>query len=605
LKINILYILLFLTITTSYSQISPGDLTKAHAKYEGMSNCTLCHEIGKKVTNAKCLDCHKDIQSLINKKQGYHVNNDVKSKDCFECHSEHHGRKFDMVRFDQDNFNHNKTGYKLEGKHDVVDCNKCHDSKNISNTELKKRKNTFLGLEKKCLSCHTDYHQETLSTNKCLDCHDMETFEEATNFNHDETDYVLTGKHTTIECKECHKETVKNGKEFQQFNNIAFNDCKSCHSDPHKKQLNGKCKQCHTEKSFSFFTGRKNFNHNKTNFKLKGAHRKTNCFTCHEKTNKPLAIFQDKKNFKEKNCIACHDDKHENKYGNECAKCHKEDSFLDLNDMSFFDHNVTDYHLNGMHTKVNCKECHKKRFSDTIDFSACYNCHNDYHNGEFIIENKSPDCNACHTIENPFNYSTYSIEQHQKTNFTLEGAHIATPCFACHVSEKKWSFKNIGSACIDCHQDLHEDFIDEKYYPNKDCKNCHNNEAWSTINFDHNFTDWELKGKHINTNCRECHFENSKKNSNFVQIFNTLDTKCVTCHDNIHNKQFEINGITNCERCHTEESWFPQNFNHNKTNFPLEGKHAKIACNECHNRENNSDKIIYKIEKYQCVDCHK
>ena len=106
-------LLAFLSFTCGYGQISPGDLSQSHAKLEGMTNCTLCHELGNKVSDKKCLECHKDIQSLINKKSGYHANADVIKQDCFECHSEHHGRKFDMVRFNEDAFDHDFTGYEL------------------------------------------------------------------------------------------------------------------------------------------------------------------------------------------------------------------------------------------------------------------------------------------------------------------------------------------------------------------------------------------------------------------------------------------------------------------------------------------------------------
>ena len=119
LKITIFF--LFLSIIVSYGQISPGDLSEAHAELEGMSNCTLCHDLGDKVSDRKCLDCHTEIQSLINNNRGYHAESTVKAKDCFECHSDHHGRKFDMVRFDEDNFDHDLTGYGLEGKHEEVD----------------------------------------------------------------------------------------------------------------------------------------------------------------------------------------------------------------------------------------------------------------------------------------------------------------------------------------------------------------------------------------------------------------------------------------------------------------------------------------------------
>ncbi|MGA8264330.1 MAG: hypothetical protein WB779_07810, partial [Ignavibacteriaceae bacterium] len=75
-------ILVFLNTANIYAQLSPGDLTKAHANLEGLSNCTKCHELGDKVTNTKCLDCHKDINSLLVKNMGYHSSPEVKNKEC-------------------------------------------------------------------------------------------------------------------------------------------------------------------------------------------------------------------------------------------------------------------------------------------------------------------------------------------------------------------------------------------------------------------------------------------------------------------------------------------------------------------------------------------
>ena len=590
----------------SYGQLSPGELSQAHAELEGMSNCTLCHELGEKVTNKKCLDCHDEIQSLLDSKRGYHANSKIVKKDCIECHSDHHGLKFDMIRFDEDNFDHDLTGYELEGNHEVIDCKKCHEPDNIQKIDIKKRKNTFLGLEKKCLSCHDDYHQETLSSNDCISCHDMEAFKPAPNFDHNDTDYQLIGEHMQIDCIECHDIGKRNGKEFQEFSDISFNDCKSCHDDAHDQQIKGECKQCHIEESFSIFKGQGRFDHNTTNFTLKKSHLKIDCFSCHNKTNDPKLVFQEKNNTDENNCAECHSDTHEGKYGNECSKCHNESSFLSLNSMDFFDHGIADYALEGMHLKVDCKQCHVERFSTKIDFSACSNCHEDYHKEEFNKNGISPDCVECHSLENGFDYSLYTVEQHQTTMFPLDGAHLATPCFACHVSEDRWSFKNLGSECVNCHQDIHQDYISEKYYPDDTCASCHINDSWNLVDFDHDITDWPLEGKHIEVDCRECHFDISENNTILTQSFSTLESKCVACHDNIHESLFDIDGETDCKRCHVTDNWFPEKFDHNNTSFPLEGRHAEIECNECHISSivNGKTKIDYKIGKFECIDCH-
>ncbi len=77
----------------------PDDLTNAHSNLEGISNCTKCHEIGEKVLSSKCLDCHKEIKSLVKANRGYHSYPEVKKRECASCHNEHHGRNFRISKF--------------------------------------------------------------------------------------------------------------------------------------------------------------------------------------------------------------------------------------------------------------------------------------------------------------------------------------------------------------------------------------------------------------------------------------------------------------------------------------------------------------------------
>lgn len=603
------YLICFAILIVSgigYAQISPGDLAEPHAKLEGMSNCTQCHEIGEKVVNSKCLECHTEIKSLIGEHKGFHASTEVKDKDCIQCHSDHHGRKFDMARFNEDAFKHDLTGYILEGKHETVDCRKCHMPDNIKSAELSKRKNTFLGLDSKCLSCHDDFHQKTLS-NDCSSCHTMDGFKPASNFDHNKADFKLLGKHVDVDCIECHAVTTRNGKEFQNFSDVAFNDCKSCHDDAHKGQIAGACNQCHVETSFSTFDGRGRFDHKLTGFNLNGSHKNIDCFTCHKKSGNPLTVFQDNINIRENDCAKCHKDVHEGKYGNQCAKCHKESSFLSLKAMKFFDHTIADYPLEGKHKEVDCRECHTKSFSTPINFAECKNCHTDYHKGEFAKNGISPDCVQCHSLQEGFDYSLMTIEKHQQTKFPLEGAHTATPCYACHLDEKqkRWTFINMGSQCADCHKDIHDMYINKKYYPNNKCNICHVNDRWSLVNFNHDLTNWPLQGRHEKVDCRDCHMEVSD-NKITAQHFIGLNTNCASCHENIHGNTFAIKGVTDCARCHVTESWYPKKFNHNNTAFPLKGRHQDVDCKECHSIANadGTTQVIYKLRKFECVDCH-
>ncbi len=527
LEIIILSVVMcFMFAESSFAQISPGDLSESHSHLEGMSNCTQCHTLGEKISNEKCLDCHKDLQNNIKNQKGFHVSTDIAGKECISCHSDHHGRTFEMIRFDKDNFNHSLTGYELIGAHQKKKCKDCHKNEFIRNDDIKKKKITYLGLNTECLGCHTDYHQTTLSNN-CNDCHDFNAFKPAPKFNHNKTKFQLVGKHQETDCIKCHKKNMFNGQEFQNFSGIAFNSCINCHTDVHKNKFGSNCTQCHNEQSFTITKGIANFDHSKTRYKLENKHR-----------------------------------------------------------------------------LLQCNDCHKTKLTDPLKFDRCTDCHSDYHKGQFIKLGQRPDCSDCHSTKG-FVGSSFSIEQHNKTDFQLAGAHMATPCFACHKKEENWSFREIGKKCIDCHTDHHQSHIDKKYYPESNCTNCHSENNWTEINFNHSITKYELLGKHKNPSCKDCHFE-IKTDGSSVQKFKTLTQNCTNCHTDKHQNQFEKNGVTKCLDCHDYNNWKAEKFDHNKTRFILDGKHIKLACADCHKVKQlgESSFVQYKLNKLKCENCH-
>lgn len=523
------YYLIILWTAPVLAQLSPGKLSAAHSKLEGISNCTQCHVLGKQITNQKCLDCHKEIQSLISQDQGYHASKEVNGKSCAECHSEHHGPTFDATRFDEEKFDHTLTGYKLEGQHASIECRDCHKPGNIADQEIKKLQNTFLGMGTECLDCHEDFHQQTLGTS-CTDCHDQKDWRPAPGFDHNTANFVLEGAHQKVDCKECHQISQRSGREFQQFTELSFSQC-----------------------------------------------------------------------------IDCHEDKHEGRFGTNCLECHTANSFKLSSIPDGFDHNLTDYPLEGMHQKVECKSCHiSQDYTRSLAHNTCNACHEDYHKGDFVENGKATDCKECHVITKPFDYTLFGLEEHAKGPFALEEAHIATPCFACHMSEDQWSFRDIGTSCTDCHDNIHEGKIDNKFYADNQCTACHNTAKWSEISFDHDQTDWSLEGKHEEVNCRKCHFRDETK-ADFGQQFASLNTTCFTCHENVHGEQFGTIGSFSCTECHsTARAWNVENFAHDKTNFPLEGQHSKVDCNACHKPSmiDGAERIEYKIQKFACIDCH-
>ncbi len=591
------------------AQLSPGDLTKAHAGLEGVFNCTKCHDLGNKVSNAKCLSCHSEIKSRIDYGMGFHASQEAKGKDCIACHSDHHGRNFDIVRFDEKKFNHRLTGYPLTGSHASIDCRQCHKPDFIEDKGLKKRIDTFLGLNRDCKSCHTDYHQNTLS-NDCAKCHTTTAFSPAANFDHSKTDFALSGKHKSVACIECHKKETRNGKEFQRFAGVPFSNCNSCHKDPHNFNLGTNCKQCHTEESFTSLSSIKKFNHGETIFPLKGKHRQADCAGCHNMVATPTSIFQDRKGVRTNDCARCHKDVHDSKFGSNCADCHNEESFRAAVSMKNFNHDLTGFELAGKHKAVDCKKCHTtNNFTTPLPHYTCDACHKDYHEGQLAsILGLSPDCAKCHTVDG-FAGSLFTIADHAKTKFPLDGGHAATPCIACHKqdTDKKWQFRNIGAKCADCHTDVHEGYLDKKFYPNQTCEKCHVTASWEENHFDHNITRFKLAGAHAKQTCRACHGKDDKGNlPQRYQKFAGMSTTCTACHKNVHGQQFDKNGATDCVQCHAFNDWKAVKFNHNKAAFKLEGKHATVACEGCHKaaQVNGEPVVQYKLKSFKCIDCH-
>lgn len=604
--VRLIYLIAIVSLPISLNaQLSPGDLAKVHEHLEGNLNCTQCHILGEKVSDDKCLSCHLELKSRINQNKGFHASAAVKVKNCASCHSDHHGKGFQIVRFDEKSFDHKAVGYELTGKHARIDCKACHRPAHIVSDGIRLKKYTYLGLDSKCLNCHEDAHQNTLSKS-CSNCHSTEAFVPASNFQHQKTKYNLLGKHKSVDCKQCHPVETRNGEKFQRFSGIAFSNCSNCHTDVHKKELGLKCNECHTEESFQKFIGNDRFNHTATGFFLKGKHKSLDCSKCHNTTLPFNLVFQDRKGIKEDQCISCHKDIHEGKFGIDCKECHSTDGFRKINHPDKFDHNLTNYKLEGKHQQVDCKLCHKEDFTKNIPHETCASCHKDFHDGQFYKNGLNTDCASCHTVQS-FSISHYTIEQHQSGTFPLTGAHEATACSACHLKESKWTFTNLPEKCVGCHQDVHGGYINQQYDPNQNCTVCHQTDSWQNIQFDHSKTGYQLKGAHSKQACMNCHGLTTNETGHPYKHFNYKKSNCTDCHNNVHGNQFEINGITNCVSCHGFENWKAIFFNHDSTAFKLEGKHKEVSCGKCHRETlvENKKIIQFKIEKFECVDCHR
>lgn len=126
--------------------------------------------------------------------------------------------------------------------------------------------------------------------------------------------------------------------------------------------------------------------------------------------------------------------------------------------------------------------------------------------------------------------------------------------------------------------------------------------------------------------CFECHEEGQKE---------VVNGKCLECHTEIARRINRGSGFHGrlppqrlaCGECHTEHlgraaniiEWPPggkQNFNHDRTGYPLRHEHAKLDCAECHEPRLVIDREIKKLlrqhptkESYlglgtRCISCH-
>ena len=98
------------------------------------------------------------------------------------------------------------------------------------------------------------------------------------------------------------------------------------------------------------------------------------------------------------------------------------------------------------------------------------------------------------------------------------------------------------------------------------------------------------------------------------QSSNTVKTQPINYNPN------DYVGSDACKDCHDEKGWKPApKFQHARTDFPLEGKHAEVKCVACHARERDahfsrsafpapSSEVFSRFKPVAhaaCTSCHK
>jgi len=599
----------------AFAQFSPGPLSKSHANLEGVLQCGSCHSLGLGRQEFKCSSCHAEIADRLKNKRGYHtrvVDSSKGDADCVGCHKEHVGRDFELIRWPdpgRSSFDHSATGFMLEGKHNALQCDGCHNEKKIAPAQksailLKDLNRTFLGLGTDCLSCHTDTHRGQLGTN-CVSCHSQDAWKPAAQFDHSRSRFPLTGLHTAVSCQQCHGPQGGNSQEAR-FKGLNFAECSACHRDPHKGTVGANCVQCHTTAGWKGpgFTRLSRFDHSKTHYPLTGQHASVNCSSCHKTADFSARLASGR-------CIDCHNDRHNGQFAaradkGDCQACHTLDKKFEVSTFDAKAHALTAYPLLGRHANVACKDCHTKKNSVTSyhpKFENCTDCHKDQHGGQFAKRSDNGDCASCHTVEKAFEFSTFDVKAHALTDYPLVGRHAAVECKDCHT--RKNNLRNYHpdfGACIDCHKDAHVGQFTEKF-ANK-CDSCHVMDGFTPSTFTltrHRQARFDLMGAHLAIACTDCH---KKKDEQSPHQYVFAQQTCVTCHRDPHELGVQQ---TQCESCHTLSAWVPAlGFDHTTTRFSLLGAHRATDCLSCHKPTGSGQQRLVRFSgaPMECSGCH-
>ncbi len=601
-------------------------LAGPHANLE----CFVCHKGNNPAqyvgTAAECQICHAaDYRSVTEPNHaalGFPSN-------CTTCHPSNRSA------WRPANFDHQTFDFPLTGAHQQTRCIECHTA------------NTFAGTSSLCNSCHAVHYNATQSPNHleagiattCGDCHTTTAWQPAS-FDHQTTDYPLTGRHSTAKCIQCHDNNLYAG---------APTVCLSCHQEAYNQSENPShktlgyptaCDQCHSTAGWR----PSSFDHQTTSFPLTGVHSTTSCVLCHVNGQFAGTTTQ---------CSGCHQSDYNNSanpphlsqgYPTTCNTCHSTSGWRP----STFDHQNTDFPLTGLHTTTTCLQCHVGgQFEGTP--TECLSCHQTAYNNSVnpphLAQGYPTTCNTCHSTSG-WRPSTFN---HANTDFPLTGVHTTATCLQCHIGGQ---FEGTPTQCFSCHADDFNGASNPNHvleqFPHS-CQDCHSTTAWIPWTITHAQPDafpiyggthrqgdeWNLcsdchniPANFVHFECILCHEHRQSEmddQHHGVNGYQWVSTACYTCHPdgrsgdltrrqnnpalcvNCHlddynssvNPPHLTQGYpTTCVSCHTSVGWRPSSFNHQNTDFPLTGVHTTTSCVQCHANGQ------FEGTPTQCLSCH-
>lgn len=498
---------------------------------------------------------------------------------------------------------------KLSAAHAAIDgdahCSECHSTGKRIDADA-------------CLSCHDDlgarirrneglHSLQEYREKSCGRCHVEHLGRDAKlvrwpggseqRFDHRLAGWPLKGAHRNVRCAECHD--LRNRRGNPTYLGLQ-RDCVSCHADPHDGRFADRgCTSCHDETDWTQVA---DIRTNHPGLSLAGGHAKTKCEACHDRgnTSAPSAGVE---------CVSCHARVHDARFGDRCGDCHASIRWVGLpRKIGLRAHPLTRFPLEGLHRGVACKDCHSPKLPmhrryRGLDFDRCGDCHRDAHRGTL----GNADCSSCHD-ENGFWPTSFTVEQHSRTEFVLEGKHQSVPCSGCHGDSRPRYDLELGAQhCVDCHDNPHGDqFATEMRQGG--CAQCHSPRGWDSPRIDHGV--WPLTGAHADASCDSCHTPSKQDRlSGRGATYRGVPRECSGCHRDIHAGQFRLTSPEReCNACHVTEVFAIATFDHAEiADYPLEGAHEKLACAACHpvERLRSGERAVrYRLGYRQCADCH-
>jgi hypothetical protein len=481
-------------------------LTEGHA----IADCGACHPGGDfSNANPECSSCHQEDYDLT---QNPSHGASGFSLECTECHTTAPGWK--PAEFKQ----HDTQYFPIySGSHNGEwgNCVDCHP--NPSNYAI------FT-----CTDCHEhnkeemdDEHDEVggyiYESAACLECHPNGDGEGG--FNHNNSNFPLTGAHLTTMCADCHVDGYEGTSTF----------CADCHQVDYDQSTNPNhgeldldidCAQCHTtapDWSPASFDIHDNY------YTLTGGHIDVanDCISCHngDYVNTPTA------------CNDCHSQDYADAVNPDhtelnlsivCEECHTTNP--GWNPAEFAVHN--DYYpLLGAHINVDCNACHDGNYEDTPN--SCFGCHQqdyaDTDNPNHTDLNLATTCEDCHTINPGWSPAEFAVHN---DFYPLVGAHTTVDCNACHDG----NYEDTPNTCYGCHEDDYNQTTEPPHASaqfSTDCELCHTQFAWEPSTFDHDVQYFPIySGSHQGEweSCIDCH-----TNPTNYSVFS-----CIDCHE--HNQ---------------------------------------------------------------------